>query len=137
MKSHDANRIELKDTRDSLSFSLWKIKWCKMNTVSSFFSADKPDNVSLDIPATKVCAGVAVMFTCSAGAANPAVQNYTLYKFVDGLTYVSSSQTGVFIQKLYTKGPHNYKCEGRNSLASTSSSNRSLEVLCEFGIEHL
>lgn len=109
----------------------------KENTISSFFSADEPDNVSLNIPTTKVCAGMAVTFTYSAGAANPAIQNYTLYKFVDGLTYVSSNQTGVFIQNLYPKGQHNYRCEGSNSLASTSSSNMSLEVHCEFDIEHL
>lgn len=102
-----------------------------------FLSADKPDNVSLNISTTKVCAGVAVVLTCSAGAANPAVRNYTLYKFVEGFTFVSSNRAGVFIQKLHTKGQHSYRCEGSNSLASTSSTNRSLEVHCEFGIEHL
>lgn len=117
-------------------FALWKTKKCKMNVILSFFSSDKPDNVSLNMSTTKVCAGVAVVLTCSAGAANPAVQNYTLYKFAEGLTYVSSNQAGVFMQKLHTKGQHSYRCEGSNSLASTSSRNRSLEVHCEFDIEH-
>lgn len=106
-----------------------------MNTMLSFLSADKPDNVSLNIPTTKVCAGTPVTFKCSAGAANPAVQNYTLYKFVNGLTYVSSNQAGVFTQTLNIKGQHKYRCEGSNLLAPTSSNNRSLEVHGEFDIE--
>lgn len=86
----------------------------------------KPDHVSLNISTTKVCAGMEVTFTCSAGSANPPIQNYTLYKFDAGL--ISSSQDGVFKQRLHTKGQHNYRCEASNSLASTSSCNRILEV---------
>lgn len=72
----------------------------------------------------------------AASAANPAILSYALHKSVDELTYVSSNQGGVFIQKLYTKGQHNFSCVGNNSPASTSSSNRSLEGHGEFDIKH-
>ncbi|XP_074634752.1 igLON family member 5-like isoform X2 [Acropora palmata] len=89
----------------------------------------KPDHVSLNMSITnKVCTGMAVTFTCSAGAAKPAIQNYTLYKFVAGLTYISSNQFGIFNQILETGGQHIYRCEARNSPGYTSSSNRTLEV---------
>ena len=67
-------------------------------------------------------------FNCSAGAANPTIQNYTLYEIVGGLTYISSNQFGVFNQILETGGQHIYRCEARNSPGYTSSSNRTLEV---------
>lgn len=124
----NSNIIELKNKKNTPVFLCGRQSAKGILAISSFFSTDKPDNVSLNIPTTKVCAGMAVTFTCSAGAANPAVQNYALYKFVGGLTYISRNQTGVFNQRLYTKGQHNYRCEGSNSLASTSSSNKSLEV---------
>ncbi|XP_074634758.1 igLON family member 5-like isoform X1 [Acropora palmata] len=62
----------------------------------------KPDHVSLNMSITnKVCTGMAVTFTCSAGAAKPAIQNYTLYKFVAGLTYISSNQFGIYLTKFW------------------------------------
>ena len=106
----------------------WKI----YSTASSLFSADKPGLVSLNIPTNKVCAGTAVTFTCLAGAANPPIQNYTLNKFVDGLTYISSNKVGVFNQRLYTKGQYNYTCKAGNSVGHTSSITKAVEVQSEF-----
>ncbi|XP_067030223.1 uncharacterized protein [Acropora muricata] len=88
----------------------------------------KPELVSLNIPTNKVCAGTAVTFTCSAGAANPPIQNYTLYKFVDGLTNISSNEVGVFNQRLYAKGQYNYTCKASNSVGHTSSVTKTVEV---------
>lgn len=128
-RSHmNSNIIEVKNKKNTPVFLSGRQSAKGVLAVLSFFSTDKPDNVSLNISTTKVCAGTAVTFTCSAGAANPAVQNYALYNFVGGLTHVSRNQTGVFKQRVYTKGQHNYRCEGSNSLASTSSSNKSLDV---------
>lgn len=73
-----------------------------------------------------------MMLTCVAGAANPAIQNYTLYNFVAGLTYISSNQVGVFNQRLHTKGQHNYTCEASNSIGHTSSIIETVEVQSEF-----
>ena len=103
-----------------------------LRTASSFFSVDKPELVSLNIPTNKVCAGMAVMFTCSAGAANPPIQNYTLYKFVDGLTNISINEVGVFNQRLYAKGQYNYTCKASNSVGHTSSVTKTVEVQSEF-----
>ena len=70
--------------------------------------------------------------TCLAGAANPTVQNYTLYKIVGGLANSSSNQVGVFKETLLIKGLYSYICEASNSVGSTSSHNRTVEVQGEF-----
>ena len=79
-----------------------------------------------------MCAGTAVTFTCVAGAANPSIQNYTLYKFVAGLANSSSNQVGVFKETLLIEGLYNYICEASNSVGNTSSHNRTVEVQGEF-----
>lgn len=81
----------------------------------------------------KVCAGMAVILTCSAGAANPAIQNYALYEIIGpGLTYITSEQVGVFKLTLDTEGLYHYVCEASNSVGNASSGNKSVEVHGEF-----
>ena len=75
-------------------------------------------------------------FTCSAGAANPVIQNYTLYQFFAGVTYSSSNQVGTFNQTQLTEGLYNYVCEASNSLGSTPSCNRTVEVQGEFNSQY-
>ena len=73
-----------------------------------------------------------VTFKCSASAANPSIQSYTLYKFVAGVTNSSSNQLGEFNETLLTKGLYNYSCEASNSVGNTPSENRTIEVQGEF-----
>ena len=71
-------------------------------------------------------------FTCLAGAANPSIQNYTLFRFFGGLANSSSNQVRVFHETLLIKGLYNYVCEASNSVGSTSSHNNTVEVQGEY-----
>ncbi|XP_015768091.1 PREDICTED: fibroblast growth factor receptor 2-like isoform X5 [Acropora digitifera] len=89
----------------------------------------KPDHVSLNVSTNKVCAGTEVLFTCSAGAANPAILNYSLHdKNSAGAVKTSSNQGGVFALTVSMKGQHIYTCEAANSVGTTVSSSSTVEV---------
>ena len=91
--------------------------------------ADKPDHVSLNVSTNKECAGTEVLFTCSAGAANPAILNYSLHdKNGAGTVKTSSNQGGVFNLIATMKGQHIYSCEAANSVGTTVSSSSTVEV---------
>lgn len=93
------------------------------------FLADKPDHVSLNVSTNKVCAGTEVLFTCSAGAANPATLYYSLHdKNSAGAVKTSSNQGGVFALTVSMKGQHIYTCEAANSVGTTVSSSSTVEV---------
>ena len=97
----------------------------------AFFFADEPENVSLNVNITtsnnKVCADVVVNFTCTAEAANPAPDNYTL-KENGTLVVQNMASPGVWIRELKTAGEVTYRCEARNSLGYNRSSNTTFTV---------
>ena len=97
------------------------------------FCADKPENVALNvnISNTKACADVVVSFTCTAKAANPEPDNYTLYENGHGVVQNMQSP-GVWIRRLNTVGEVTYRCEARNSIGKDSSNNTTFTVEGEF-----
>ena len=73
-----------------------------------------------------------MIFICSSGDSNPAVEHFKLYKNGVALINMVGAKKGVFNQTLYSRGQHTYSCEARNSVGNASSSNTILEVECEF-----
>ena len=85
-----------------------------------------PDDVRLRSNATNstICAEYIVNFTCSADA-NPAVDNYTLFK---NASVVNTSSLGVWSITMNTAGQFVYRCEANNSVGSGKSSDVTLNV---------
>ena len=97
------------------------------------FCADKPENVTLNVNTSnnKVCAGVVVHFTCTAKAANPVPDNYSLYE--NSHSVVQDMQSpGVWIRRLNTAGEVTYRCEAKNYIGNGSSSTTTFTVEGEF-----
>ena len=92
----------------------------------AFFCADEPENVRLNVNISnnKVCAGIIVLFTCTADA-NPEVNNFTLY---ENDTMLNMSRSGERIKAISKHGRVTYTCEGNNSVGSKKSSSITLNV---------
>ena len=88
--------------------------------------SDKPGDVRLrpNITNTKVCAEYIMNFRCSADA-NPAVDNYTLFK---DNSVVNISSLGLWSITMNTAGQFVYRCEANNSVGFDKSTEISVNV---------
>lgn len=91
--------------------------------------SDQPEDVLLTTNATdKVCLGIIINFTCSAGA-NPAVHTYLLYEN-DNVIY--NMAMGTATKTMENAGQFVFRCEANNSVQDTGrSSDTILTVLGE------
>ena len=94
--------------------------------ILQFCFSDKPGDVRLrpNITNSKVCAEYVMNFTCSADA-NPAVDNYTLFK---DNSVVNISSVGVWSITMNTAGQFVYRCEANNSVGFDKSTDISVSV---------
>lgn len=88
-----------------------------------------PENASLSTNLSTVpvvCVGMAVRFTCTVAATNPAVDTFTFSE--NGIVISNKTDAGLWIKTLDTGGKVTYKCRANNSQGTSSSRKTLLSV---------
>ena len=100
------------------------------------FFPDQPENVRLTTNTTnKVCAGVAISFTCTAEA-KPPVHTHLLYE--NDTVINSMGISGTWIKRIRNAGHFVFRCEANNSVHGIGKSGDTiLTVDGEFEVIHL